>query len=117
MHFLSSCRPAGRLLAASALVFALAASASGSETIIVEKNDHLIDTAIAIQFALPDGSTKSVVVSMDGGLTQMVMCKATLRSQLPHLIRGLRAQPEFDGMKPVGANCVRTKGNPRSAYP
>ena len=118
MHFLNSgYNSAYPLLGAVALAAMLLIPAFGSETFTVEKGDLLIDAAIAIQFADPDGSSKSYIVSVNGELAQMVMCKATLKSQLPIVIRGLRAQPEFQGKKPLGAQCVHTREKPISAYP
>lgn len=105
-------------LACTLLVGAtLLAPAMAAETIPFTKQDHQVDTAIALQMQEADGSTKRYFFTLSGELGQMVMCKATFKSHLSRIMQALRANKEFKYRKVLGAECARTKTKPIAIYP
>jgi hypothetical protein len=105
-------------LASTILVCAtLLSPALAAETIPFSKQDHQVDTAIALQMQEADGSTKRYFFTLSGELGQMVMCKATFKSHLSRIMQALRADKEFKHRKVLGAECARTKTKPIAIYP
>lgn len=108
---------AGAIAAALLCAMLSTLPATGAQTITVSKEDHRIDTAIAIYFEEANGKPKPYLFSMDGQLIQMVMCKVTFDSRLSRMMTILRSRPEYKHRKVLGAKCVRTSEKPLSVYP
>lgn len=83
----------------------------------VSKDDYKLDTAVAIYFEDAAGNRTPYVFSADGKLMQMLMCKATLDSALPKIIRAVQAPSEYKGRKVLGAKCTRTSKKPIDLFP
>lgn len=91
--------------------------ASGAQTFTVSKDDYKLDTAVAVYFEDADGKQKPYMFSSDGKPMQMLMCKATIDSGIPKIIRAVRALPDFKGRKVVGVKCMRTSRKLIDLYP
>ena len=102
-----------------ALLFGVMAcsNAIGAQTFTVSKDDYKLDTAVAVYFEEADGQQKPYMFSGDGKPMQMLMCRATLDSGIPKIIRAIRALPEYTGRKVVGVKCMRTNKKPIDLYP
>ncbi|KKB76323.1 hypothetical protein VW29_19785 [Devosia limi DSM 17137] len=86
--------------------------ASAAQTIEYTAQDLKVDTAIAVYFAEGNGRSQPYYFSLNGALTQMVMCKATFDSQKSRILTALRSHPDFKGRTPVAAACARTNQTP-----
>ncbi len=104
---------------AGALLLALIAGspAMAAQTFKVSKEDHRLDTGVAVYFEEAGGKQTSSVFSPDGTPMQMVMCRATLDANIPKIIRAVKALPEFKGRKVVGVKCMRTSKKLIDLYP
>jgi len=92
-------------------------SAIGAQTFTVSKGDYKLDTAVAVYFEEADGKQMHYMFSGDGKPMQMLMCKATLDSGIPKIIRAIRALPEFKGRKVIAVKCMRTNKKIIELYP
>jgi len=108
---------AGAVAGALLLRLVAGSPAVGAQTFSVSKDDYKLDTGIAVYFEEADGKQRPHVFSADGKPVQMLMCKATLNSALPKIIRAVKALPEYKGRKVVGAKCMRTSKPPIDLYP
>jgi len=90
-------------------------SAIAAQTFTVSKDDYKLDTAVAVYFE--DTGSKAYMFSCDGKPMQMLMCRATIDSGIPKIIRAVKALPEFKGKKVVGVKCMRTSKGIIDLYP
>lgn len=89
---------------------------SAAQTVHYTEQDLKMDTAIAIQFAEGDGVSQPYLFSLNGELTQMVLCKVSFDIHKSQILTALRRHPDFRQRTPVSAACVRTNEKPLSPF-